>query len=109
MLASCGSDNMLSPGKTSGTNSLAGGACGCNTVGPPVCGYNGNSNVTFLNSCTARCYNVTNYSTGNCICSESYLVCVRDENGLRKELTECEAKRYLYTIEKYSKCNAATL
>jgi hypothetical protein len=107
MLASCGSDNKLNPGKTSGTNSLTGNACGCNSSGAPVCGE---GFITYPNSCVAKCHSARVLKQGSCQCNEALIVCVyNSDTGRRGEVTECEANRYHYTIEKYSRCNAATL
>jgi hypothetical protein len=107
VLTSCGTDNNLSPGKNSGTNSFTGNTCSCNSSGAPVCGE---GFITYPNSCVAQCHSARVLKQGSCLCNEALIVCVyNSDTGRRGEVTECEANRFHYTIEKYAKCNAATL
>ncbi|MEA9354822.1 Kazal-type serine protease inhibitor domain-containing protein [Bacteriovorax sp. PP10] len=82
ILSSCGKDNSTS---TAGSSvSTFNGECSFTSEYSPVCGVN---NITYDNISIAKCYNVTQTSPGNCICSERP-VC--GDNGVT--YTECDAQ-----------------
>ncbi|TDP53993.1 Kazal-type serine protease inhibitor-like protein [Bacteriovorax stolpii] len=105
VLASCGSDKMQ--GASTGSNSLTGGQCACNSSYSPVCGYN---NVTYDNLCQAKCYygdEANKFAQGSCNCSDSGPVC-GDDN--KTYINECEAQAairngFMKRIVKFSDCN----
>lgn len=105
IFSSCGKDNSTVGG--SGTNTLTGEQCACNSAEMPVCGINtyGNS-VTYPNQCIASCNKATNVVQGHCNCSES-LVCLSDG----RTVTECNAQAAIrinssLTITKFYGCNS---
>ena len=105
ILSSCGKDTSMST--VSGTSSLNGGQCACNSSEMPVCGINPNGNaVTYPNMCTANCFGATNTVQGHCVCSRS-LVCLSNGNSV----SECEAQALIranrdLTIVKFYGCNS---
>jgi hypothetical protein len=101
LLASCGADKMKYAPST-GSNALsAAQACGCNHLGPPVCGADGKD---YDNSCIANCFGSSVAKTGHCNCATNNIkVCGSD--GL--DHTECEAIQDLsISIVKYIPCAA---
>jgi hypothetical protein len=107
LLASCGADKLSQNKTTKTTNALGSSECSCNTGDTiPVCGYNGNSSVTYLNACVAQCHGVSQYVQGNCSCLQSGIVC--GDDGV-EYTSECEAQAAIRNgnmkkIVKYSSC-----
>jgi hypothetical protein len=101
IFVSCGADKMKYAPST-GSNALsAAQACGCNHLGPPVCGRDGRD---YDNACIANCFGAVVAKTGHCNCASNNIkVCGSD--GL--DHTECEALQDLsITIVKYIPCAA---
>lgn len=64
-LMSCGQDLTRNPGARSESSSFSSLTCSCSDYNQPVCGFNGNQYVTFLNGCIAQC-NGFSYTNGAC-------------------------------------------
>lgn len=112
LLVSCGADKLAETKTTKSVSALGGGGqeCSCTTGDNiPVCGFNGNSHVTYLNACTANCYGVKQFVQGNCTPSVAQQVC--GDDGVTYNEVEAQAAIRNGDIKKivsYAPCGSAT-
>lgn len=106
LFVSCGSDK-LSKNTTASNQSTLTAQCSCSSAYSPVCGLTPQGlEITYDNTCLAQCHGSTTIVQGNCICSESLVVC--GEDG--RDYTECYARDIARVkIVKFSPCRSSSL